>query len=58
MKILSILLVTYFAFETTKYEFLEGLSKEEIKKHYLGLHDDYLKDTLLSMFMTSTPENI
>lgn len=56
MKLFLLVILGTICFESTHYDFLNGLTKEEIKRNYLGLHDDYLKDTMLSMFMTSTPE--
>lgn len=38
-------------FEKTNYPMFEGKSNEELQQ-YLGLHKDYLQDTMLSMFMT------
>ncbi len=61
MKVLfSALLVisTLNAFESTNYDFLDGKTEEEIKGHYLGLHPDFLQDTMLSMFMTNKIENL
>ena len=58
MKLFVFIMATFFAFEQTSYDFLEGLSKEEIKSRFLGLHDDYLQDTMLSMFLTSEPKGM
>ena len=56
MKVFFLVILGTICFESTHYDFLNGLTKEEIRRNYLGLHDDYLKDTMLSMFMTSSPE--
>lgn len=38
------------SFETVSYEMFEGKNDEELQ-YYLGLHKDYLQDTMLSMFL-------
>ncbi len=39
------------SFETTTYPKFENLTDEEIQNKFLGLHDNWLQDTMLTMFM-------
>ena len=59
MKLIFLMAITALnAFEQTNYPFFEGKSNEEIAGKYLGLHKDYLQDTLVSMFLTGVEENL
>lgn len=45
------------AFETTEYPQFKNKSKDELQR-YMGLHPDYMQDTMLSMFLRPEAENI
>lgn len=59
----TILLATFMvsaivSYETTTYPFFENKSEDEIRGYYLGLNTDFEKDTMLSMFLEPTIENL
>jgi cathepsin B len=41
-------------FTSTHYENMSDMSNEEFRVRYLGLRDDFLQDTMLSMFLSVT----
>lgn len=43
-------------FTSTHYEFMSNMSNEEFRFKYLGLHDDFLQDTMLNMFLSVTED--
>lgn len=55
--LLALAITATLSFETVEYDMFEGKSKEEIQS-YLGLHKDYLQDTMLTMFMTGSVSNM
>lgn len=50
--ILMIAGVAWSSFTTTHYPEMSELSNDEFRARYLGLRDDFLQDTMLSMFLS------
>ena len=63
MKLIAFLTVATMALVASSmldagtYTFMSHLSNEEFRQQYLGLRTDFMKDTMLSMFLTPTVKN-